>query len=122
MNIKEWSIKCKSAIWVLTRYWHDYPFDTFSYYINEYFNIDLQVEYLNNKYFYDEEWKYLLLIYIHMKKYFDSQDDVYDMKIKWKDATIIQNFIIKLLSLPSMERFMKVERKNPYYKWIWDFY
>lgn len=122
MILKEPSTTCKSAIGVLSRYWHDYPFDTFSYYINEYFNIELQIEYLNDDYFHDQEWKYLLLIYIHMKKYFDAQSDVYEMKIEWKDALVIQELIINLLSIPSMERFMNKERKNPYYRWIWDFY
>lgn len=112
----------KSPIWILSRWGNEYSYDTFNYYIHDYFNPELQKVFIKDGVFSNEELKYMLFLYIKMKVYFENQEDVWNMDLKDSWAKEIEDIIIKFLSLPSMERFMREERKNPYYKWIWKFY
>lgn len=109
-------------IGVLSRWKNEYSYDTFNYFINDYFNPTLQKKFTENNVYTDEELKILLCIYNGMKKYFGEHNDIWNMELNDDRANEIEKNIIKLLSLPSMERFMRVIRENPYYKWIWDFY
>lgn len=95
------------------------------------FHTDKHKEYFNNKIFSDEELKFLYYIYILIeelwnRKHIEEQKWLIDVRKDWKihdeDTKYILETIERFLSLPSMERYMAEIRKNPYYKWIWDFY
>lgn len=99
------------------------PFLVFDNFIVFNFNAEIQWYVIQNNMYTNEELKYLLHIYILMDQYRRDTYTVENEIVLWNKTTdYIKKIIIKLLSLPSMERYMKEIRKNSYYKWIWDFY
>ncbi len=110
------------------------PIMGFDNFLNEMtweFNSKKQIECIENNIFSDQELKYLLYIYILMNRLLlQKQWEHVEWKIDiWVDWTLeesgmidIKKFIVRLLSLPSMKNDMDIIRKNPSYKWIWDFY
>lgn len=112
-----------SPISVLSLWNNMNNFLVFDNFIIFFFNPKLQKKFIENKVYTDEEMKYLLHIYILMDKYLRETYTVEDEIVLWNEKTdYIEKMIIKLLSLPSMEKYMHEIRKNPCYKWIWDFY
>jgi len=58
------------------------PYDTFNYFINDYFSPKLQKKLINAEAYSKEELNYLITLYNLMKKYFEDQDDVWQMELK----------------------------------------
>ena len=116
-KLRWWPILENLALWDSA-----YPYDTFNYFLNDEFNEGIQLEIKKNKIFSDEEFSILLDIYSTMRTYFDNHEDVWTIDMNDYEAQVIKNKIINFLSLSSMQKDMEIIRKNPYYRWIWNFY
>lgn len=98
-------------------------FDTFSNIVWVDFTISTQKKLFHTEIFTNEEWKYLLIIFILMKQFFlDYPDLSIKENINNSKMLFIKHLDIELLSLDTMNRFMSEIRAYENYKWIWDFY
>ena len=98
-------------------------YELFDNYLIFFFNPESQKVYIDNETFSEEEMTYMMKIYHLMYDYLQDTYTIENEIVFWNEKTdYIKALIIELLSLTSMERYMKKIRKNPYYKGIWNFY